>query len=136
MKSKFVFLSALILVFFTVGCSKNKSVENEIWELHFNTSDKPGICYYAYKDFIRTSNGHLTFQNRNNFTVHLLIFNKNKKGKAEYEADLEGGGILSFYNVDTNTDYSIGVRVLDGCGKEDVYLNVYGDADVIPYVLQ
>ena len=34
------------------------------------------------------------------------------------------------------TDYSIGVRVLDGCGKEDVYLNVYGDADVIPYVLQ
>lgn len=135
--NKLVFLFALFYVLFLTGCDKNKKNTNkEVWNIQFNTSNNPGICYYAYKEMINTNNGQLTFQNRNDFSIHLIIFNETENGKVEYEADLDGGGILSCYEVSPDSDFSVGIRVLDGRGKDNVSVMVYANEDLIPYVLE
>lgn len=137
MQLKLIFLSLFCVSFLITGCNKKDSkCQKEIWNIEFNTSNTPGICYYSYKDLISPKNGHLTFQNRNNFSVHLIIFNETEKGKVEYEADLDGGGILSYYNINPENEYSVGVRVFDGSGKDNVNVMVYSNYEIVPYILE
>ena len=127
----------LLMLLSLTSCEANKSAvsEDEIWKIQFDTAKGAGVCYYAYNEPIVTKEGHLTFQNRNDFAVHLLVYNNKRKGKVVYEADIDAGGILSYNNMEPNDEYSVGVRVVDGKGRDTVTVMVYGNSKLLPYVL-
>lgn len=130
-------IPVLLMLLSLTGCVANKNTEgnDEIWKIKFDTAKGAGVCYYAYNEPIITKDGHLTFQNRNNFAVHVLVYSNEHKGKVEYEADIDAGGILSYNNIEPNDEYSVGVRVVDGKGRDTVTVMVYGNSDLLPYVL-
>ena len=134
---KISFLFILTSLFFLTSCVNSKKINTqERWNITFDTAKNAGICYYTTEDIIQTEKDHLTIQNRNPFSVHVTLFNKTLKGKIENEADIDGGGILLYYNINPQTQYSIGVRVVDGKGVDTVNVVVYGDCEVEPYALK
>lgn len=137
MKVKFTLLLAFMLFSFISCQAKNIASSNEMWKIHFDTAKGAGLCYFAYKDPIITQSTNLTFQNRNDFSVHVILYNKtNQKGKAEYEDDIDAGGLITYENVKPGNEYSVGIRVADGKGVDDVCVIVYGKEKVLPYVLE
>lgn len=122
----FVFIFLLI---FLTSCN----IDKEVWTINFETSYTNGICYYINNETVFTSSGELAFHNVSNIPVHLFIYNDTEGGKLEYEADLDLGGILSYPNIDKNSKYTIGVRVLDGKLKQDIKVLVYSNFDLIHF---
>lgn len=110
------------------SCNSN---DKESWNINFKTSYTDGICYYIDNNPIFTATGELAFQNLSSVPVHLFIYNDTANGKLEYEADLDLGGILSYPNLDKNSMYTIGIRVLDGKGSQDISINVYSNFDLM-----
>ena len=133
LKNSLIIFIALLLI--TSCTHKDKINKEEVWNITFDTAKGAGVCYYAYKETIKTNTGHLTFQNRNDFAIHLTVYNKTLKGKVECEDDIEAGGLMIYEDVDPECEYSVGIRVVDGKGIDNVTVMVYGDYDLIPYVL-
>ena len=129
MKHRVICILSLIFIFTSCSFSKELAA-NRI--AHFRTRESKGLYYFMDNTVIKPKEGVLSIKNISNYKVLLSIYNKSNKDEVEYNALLEGGDIVSYYDLNKDNEYFIAVRIYSTDGAQDVDFIICTDYSNVP----
>lgn len=122
----FLICSCMLIL---AGCAKVKLVDEPIqWDCSVSCAEVSTegsflIDYISLSDVkVSSSTGTLTFQNQNDFDIIVYLLNDN--GQHEREIEIGAGGCSVHYEIDKNTEFTVGIHA-DVEADTEIKLMVY-----------
>lgn len=126
-------LLALLLtaVVFLCGCGKTAE-EGKKWDCSVVVPVEDPTCIVFVNERLQTNSGSLSFQNRNQFPVHLYLY-KNGFGELVTEAEMQPGGAFAFLQVEADVEYTVGFHADQPEGTAVTIMAYDGNHSQEPY---
>ena len=110
------------------GCSIDNNCKH-VMPLHYKTSRDEGINYYRTPITLDFTDGLLIFENTCDMPIKLSVYNRTDSFKLHYEFVLEPKHHVSYFGLDKDSKYDLGLTVISGKGSKDVSLLAYNSYD-------